>query len=280
MIKIKKPPVALITGSSSGIGFYTALTLARAGFHVIATMREPDKGRALTEEAKSLDVWERIEIKALDVREEERVHTVVEGVVKDHGQIDILVNNAGCAVLGPVEETPLTAWRELFDTNLLGTVTMVQAVLPHMRQQQSGKIIHVSSGAGLIGFPLTGAYSASKFALEGYSESLRLELLPFNIYVSLVEPGYYRTAIVHKRVTHQREDSSYRTELYPYQGFMERLEKKAGDPQEVADTIRHIARSRRPKLRYARGRGIRTLAGLKRLPWGWIEAGIQKMAGK
>ncbi|MDR6227151.1 SDR family NAD(P)-dependent oxidoreductase [Desmospora profundinema] len=280
MKKKERPPVALITGSSSGIGFYTALSLARSHFHVIATMREPDRGRALTEEAKSLGLLERLEVKALDVRDEERIRSVVDGTAEEHGQIDILVNNAGYAVFGPVEETPLTSWRDLFETNLFGTVSMVQAVLPHMRKRRMGKIINISSGAGLIGFPHIGAYSATKFAMEGYSESLRLELLSFNIFVSLVEPGFYRTGIAKRRVVHRKDDSPYRSMLYPYQSYLDRLEAKAGDPRNVAETIRRIARSSRPRLRYALGRNVKTLAGLKRLPWGWVEAGIRSLIKK
>jgi NAD(P)-dependent dehydrogenase (short-subunit alcohol dehydrogenase family) len=221
-----------------------------------------------------------LEIKALDIRDEERIRSVVDGTIAEYGQIDMLVNNAGISAWGSLEETPLNSWRELLETNLLGTVSMVRAVLPHMRKQKSGKIINMSSSAGVIGLPYTGAYSASKFALEGYSESLRMELLPFHIYVSLVEPGTYRTGIGKRRLVHRPDDSPYRSILYPYQSYLERKETQAGDPREVANTIRRIAQTRHPRFRYPCDWEARGFAALKRLPWNWVEKRIQHLVKK
>lgn len=178
-------PVALVTGTSSGIGRATALLLARSGFRVFATVRSPTGEAALRAEAASLPV----EILRLDLADEAGATRVVREVVHRAGRIDALVNNAGYAKLGAVEDLPRADLRHQFEVNVFGAMQLCREVLPVMRAQRSGRIVNVSSLAGKVSLPLMGAYCASKFALEAFSDALRAEVKPAGIRVVLVEPG-------------------------------------------------------------------------------------------
>jgi short-subunit dehydrogenase len=170
----------LVTGASSGIGRATARLLAERGFTVFGTARKPSPP---DEGAKS-----GVTMVALDVRSDESVRACVEQVVAKAGRLDVLVNNAGYSLTGAAEETSVEEAKAQLETNFFGAVRMVNAVLPGMRKAEAGKIINISSLAGSTAIPYSGFYSASKFALEGYSESLWYEVRPFGISVSLVEP--------------------------------------------------------------------------------------------
>jgi NAD(P)-dependent dehydrogenase (short-subunit alcohol dehydrogenase family) len=189
--EINKTKVAIVTGSSSGIGFETSLLLARNGFFTYATMRNPDKSSKIDElkqkEKLPLDVLK------LDVTDNKSVNEAIEKVANEQGRIDVLVNNAGYALIGPLEEVSIQEFKEQFETNVFGVIRVSQSVLPIMRKQRHGTIVNISSIAGRIGFPLTPAYVSSKFALEGLSESMAYELEQFGIKVILIESGVIKT---------------------------------------------------------------------------------------
>ncbi|WP_424768823.1 SDR family oxidoreductase [Paenibacillus sp. sgz302251] len=272
-----KYPIAFITGASSGFGLLTAIGLAKEGYHVIATMRSISKKEALLTKAAEAGVLNNIETMQLDVTISSQVETAVGEVIQRWGRIDVLVNNAGYAVMGVVEEIPMEDWRAQFETNFFGMVSVTKAVLPHMRKQGQGKMINISSGAGIIGFSNTGPYSASKFAMEGFSEALRLELLSFNIPVVLVQPGTYDTGISAKHVYHSQPHSPYQAMINRFNQFNKKSEENAPDPIHVANTIVKISKSRRPKLRYTCGRDARMIFLMKKcLPWRLIEWALRK----
>jgi NAD(P)-dependent dehydrogenase (short-subunit alcohol dehydrogenase family) len=189
--KMNKTKVAIVTGSSSGIGFETSLLLARNGFFTYATMRNLDKSNKIIE----LKQKERLplEVLKLDVTDDKSVKEAIEKVANEQETIDVLVNNAGYALLGPLEELSIQEFKEQFETNVFGVIRVSQSVLPIMRKQRRGTIVNISSIAGIIGFPLTPAYVSSKFALEGLSESIGYELEQFGIKVILIEPGVIKT---------------------------------------------------------------------------------------
>src|SRR5262249_40168326 len=181
--------VVLITGASSGVGQATARLLAQRGCRVFGTSRKPEKAEALSG----------VELLALDVREDDSVRACVEVVVRRGGRLDVLINNAGHELAGALEELSPEEARGQFETNFFGVVRMINAVLPLMRRLKRGHIVNVSSLSGLSPIPFLGMYSASKFALEGYTEALRHEVKPFNIRVSLAEPAFLRTTMMEHR---------------------------------------------------------------------------------
>jgi len=187
--------IAVVTGSSSGIGLLTTIEFARNGYQVVATMRDLGRAGRLEETAQKAGVRDRLDLRRLDVTEFDSLPGAIDDIVRAHGRIDVLVNNAGFSVAGFGEDLTLGEIRLQFETNFFGNVAMTKAVLPVMRQQKSGHIVQVASVAGRLGQPLLGAYSSSKFALEGFSESLRIETHSLGIRVVLVEPGAFDTDI-------------------------------------------------------------------------------------
>jgi NAD(P)-dependent dehydrogenase (short-subunit alcohol dehydrogenase family) len=187
-----KKKVAVVTGSSSGIGFETSLLLARNGFYTYGTMRNLDKSKAITN-LKQKEKKLLLEILQLDVTSDESVKEAIQKITKEQERIDVLVNNAGYALVGPFEELSIEEFKEQFETNLFGVIRVTQAVLPIMRRQRNGTIVNISSIAGKIGFPLTSAYASSKFALEGLSESIAYEIKQCGIKIILIEPGVIKT---------------------------------------------------------------------------------------
>ena len=189
-----KKPVAVVTGSSSGIGYETSLLLARNGFFTYATMRNPDKTN------KFIDLKQNeklpLEVLKLDVTNDKSVKEAIKKIVSKRGTIDVLVNNAGYALVGPLEELSIQEFKEQYETNVFGVIRVIKETLPIMRKRRRGIIVNISSVAGRIGFPLTSAYASSKFALEGLSESLVYEVQQFGIKVILIEPGVIRTNFV------------------------------------------------------------------------------------
>jgi NAD(P)-dependent dehydrogenase (short-subunit alcohol dehydrogenase family) len=186
-----KKVVAVVTGSSSGIGFETSLLLAKNGFFTYATMRNIDKSDAIID----LKLKEKLplEVLKLDVTNDKSVKEAIEKIINEQERIDVLVNNAGYALVGPLEELSIQEFKEQFETNLFGVIRVIQEILPIMRKQRHGTIVNISSLAGRIGFPLTSAYVSSKFALEGLSESMAYEVEQFGIKVILIEPGVIKT---------------------------------------------------------------------------------------
>lgn len=274
--------VTFITGASSGFGLLTAVECAARGHRVIAAMRDPDKKGRLFELAGKRQAADRIDICRLDVTDGEAAARAVGDAIDRYGRLDVLVNNAGYAQGGMAEDVPLEAWRAQMETNFFAAVRLVQLVVPHMRKQRSGLIVNVSSISGRLGLPGFGPYCASKFALEGFSEALRLELAPFGIRVVLVEPGAYRTDIWRKgfELAHASPDSPYRELAEAVFRQARQSAERAPDPAEVARRIANLADQPAPPLRLPLGRGVRsTLAARSLLPWHWYERLIRRVLG-
>lgn len=275
--------VVLITGCSSGFGKQISIALAEAGYQVIATMRDVTKKEPLLQEASARSIEDRLHIIPLDVTKQDSIAQAIDQTLQLFGKIDILINNAGYATGGFTEEIPLEDWRNQFETNFFGAVATTQAVLKPMREQRSGLIINMSSICGQFGFPMLGPYAASKHALEGFSESLRLEMLPFGIKVVLIEPGPYRTDIWEKSI----EAAAFSPES-PYHTFLEYLQRQAkhnamhsGDPEEVFHTVLRIVKASNPSFRYPVGKSIKSLLFSKKiLPWRFIELLVKKQLHK
>ncbi|WP_410514160.1 SDR family oxidoreductase [Paenibacillus sp. BR2-3] len=262
-------PTALVTGTSSGFGLLISLELAKRGFKVAAGMRRPQAADKLMEAAELAGVAGNISVIEMDITNENQVLAAVEEAKKLFGTIDVLVNNAGGVWGGFAEEVPLNLWREQMETNFIGNVSVTRAVLPLMRTQGRGKIIQMSSISGLIGFPGFGPYAASKFALEGFSECLALEVKPYGIDVVLVEPGSYGTDIWEKGFAAMQAPphSPYLSMLESVLAYARRSASASGNPQEVADLVGDIACSRRPRFRYMLPRStVWTARGRKWLP--------------
>jgi short-subunit dehydrogenase len=256
--------VILITGASRGIGAVTAQRLQVEGHQVFGTSRTPSEALPYP-------------LLPLEVNDADSVQACVEAVIHRAGRLDVLVNNAGYDLYAAAEDTSWAEMTAQIDINFYGAVRMIQAVLPQMRQQGGGQIINLSSLGGLVSLPYNSAYAASKFALEGYSESLRYELLPADIYVSLVEPGQVRTDTLHESI----RSTAIRHSVYGVapEAIAARA-RQVGmtahlEPAQVAQTIGRIVRTPRPGLRYPVGGQVRLVNGLRRwLPEGLFEAVI------
>src|ERR1019366_577831 len=268
--------VAVITGSSSGIGLLTAIEFAQHGYFVVATMRDPGRAAKLEEAASKAGVREKLDIRRVDVTEFDSLPGVVEAIVRDHGRIDVLVNNAGFS-----EDLSLADIRHQFETNFFGTVAMSKAVIPVMRNQKSGHIIQVASVAGHLGQPMLGAYCSSKFALEGFSESLRIETHSLGIRVVLVEPGSFDTDIWTRNVMIGAgaldPNSPNKERSQRFAEFVKQSAKHRRDAGDVARLILRIAKNPNPRLRYMIGTDAKLQVWVKRLlPWKRYERLVAK----
>jgi NAD(P)-dependent dehydrogenase (short-subunit alcohol dehydrogenase family) len=241
--------VVLITGTSSGIGLATALTLGRAGHKVYATMRNPTKAPELGQTAAAEKLP--IKISIMDVDSDSSVKEGIENIRKDAGQIDVLVNNAGVERSGSIEETPLAEFRAVMETNYFGVIRCVQAVAPEMRKRKSGCIINVSSVAGRISCTPMAPYTASKFALEALSECLAQEMKTFNVRVALVEPGIIDTPMA-RRIGEHGKPSAYAQQERFANLFIAAL-KNPASPAFVAETIKGIIQRGTAQLRHPTG---------------------------
>jgi NAD(P)-dependent dehydrogenase (short-subunit alcohol dehydrogenase family) len=246
-------PVVLITGCSSGIGAAAARRFAAAGFRVFASMRRVEAGEDLRREAAAAG-WD-LTTPALDVTNDASVRTAVESVLSaSGGRMDVLVNNAGYYLLGPIEETAPAELAAQIDTNVLGALRVIRAVLPAMRAAASGTIINVSSISGLLVLPISGPYHASKYALEALTEALRYEVSRFGIRVVAVEPGPFETKF-HRNEVRVREmarpSSAYAGLVAAYERELGKLRR--GQVDAVARTIVRAAQARSPRLRWRVG---------------------------
>ncbi|PFX96091.1 short-chain dehydrogenase [Bacillus mycoides] len=263
--------IAIITGASSGFGLLTTLELAKKDYFVIATMRNLEKQVDLISQATKLHLQQNIKVQQLDVTDQGSIHNF-QLFLKEINRVDLLINNAGYATGGFVEEIPVEEYRKQFETNLFGAISITQLALPYMREQKSGKIINISSISGQVGFPGLSPYVSSKYAIEGWSESLRLEVKPFGIDVALLEPGSYNTNIweVGKQLAENQSDTTS-----PYKEYMDKIQKHInngndtlGNPMDVANKIVEIAEARRTTLRYPIGKGVKFMIFAKKiLPW-------------
>lgn len=273
--------VAIVTGSSSGIGLLTAVELARAGYGVVATMRNLEKRGRLEDAARSAGVTERIEVERLNVTEFESIGAVIDGIRRKHGRIDVLINNAGFSLAGMGEDLSLGEIRDQLETNFFGQVAVTKAVLPMMRAQRSGHIIMVSSISGQVAQPMIGAYAASKHALEGWSEALRIETRSLGIRVVLIEPGAYESDIWDKNVkigAGALDPSSPNKERSQRFAEFVKTQVRKRDARDVARLIVRVARDPNPRLRYRIGPDAHAQYWLKRLiPWKIYEKWYARM---
>ncbi|MGM0900955.1 MAG: SDR family oxidoreductase [Bacillota bacterium] len=273
-----KQKTAIVTGSSSGFGLLCVIELARNGFHVIATMRDCNKAASLLSIAKEQNLTKNIQIESLDVTSADSI-AQFERILSQLEYVDVLVNNAGLAVGGFCEELSVDDYRLQFETNFFGVIAVTKAVLPFMRARGQGRIINISSISGRIGFPGLSPYTASKHALEGFSESLRLELKPFGIDVVLVEPGSYKTNIwTSMDGVKIREESAYHSYMLALKNEIESGKEDHGQPEDVARLVAQVAsQTPSPDLRYPIGKGVKTNLFLKMLfPWKTFESAILK----
>lgn len=238
----------LITGSNRGIGFESAVAFARKGYKVYATMRNTDSGTQLMSKAKEESLP--IEVHQLDVNSDQSVKQCIAAILEKHGPIDILLNNAGIERRGSLEETDISTYEQVMNTNYLGPIRCSKAVIPYMRKRNSGCIINVTSVAGRIPVAPFGPYNSSKFALEALSETMAIELKPFNIKVAIVEPGIIDTDMA--RGIQHGPKSIYPNGKRIADMFVTSL-KNPVPPSLVAETILEIAESNNDQLRYPVG---------------------------
>lgn len=237
--------IALITGGSSGLGKAMADALADKDWLVYAAARNiPD-----------IMHIERIRYCELDVTDNKSINKCVNQILEQHHKIDLLINNAGIGVAAALEEISPEEIQQAFDINLFGVHRMVRAVVPSMRENGRGSIINMSSIAGQVGLPFQGVYSASKFALEGYTEALRIELSKFGISVCMIQPGDYKTN-VHKnrKVCRPGKSSPYASILTHFFDIINSNIENGRDPKKLGKLAVKIANKKHPRLRYKSGR--------------------------
>ena len=245
--------VAVVTGTSSGIGFETALALAREGYYTYATMRDTAKSDKIKELGKKDNL--KISVLELDVDDKNSVKNAIRKILNQKQRIDILVNNAGWGLWGCVEDVSVDEFKAQFDTNFFSIIRLIQEVGPTMRTQGSGKIINISSVAGRIGFPASPAYISSKFALEGLSESLRLEMSPFGVDVIIIEPGVIKTNFLNpvKLAKKSESDTPYRDITARVVSGVKMMAEMGTPAKEVADIIVKAIKDEKPLPRYIVG---------------------------
>jgi NAD(P)-dependent dehydrogenase (short-subunit alcohol dehydrogenase family) len=261
--------VILITGASAGIGRACADRLHQRGWTVVGASRR----------GSSTAGWIPM---VMDVDDDESVKKGVATIVGDHGRLDAVIAGAGWGLAGPVELTPMGEAKDQLETNFWGAVRVVQAALPIMRRQGGGRVLLVSSIGGIVGIPFQAFYSASKFALEGYGESLAYEVAPFGIQVTLVEPGNVRTDFTgSRRNVAAADDDSYSSAVVKAVGLMERDEANGVGPDDVAVVVEKVLTSSRPRRRVSVGkRGERIGIMAKRvLPYRLFESAAKSSLG-
>jgi short-subunit dehydrogenase len=280
--------VALITGASSGIGFETSLTLARNEFRTFATMRNLSKSRKIREIAKK----ERLPLTVipLDVNDNASIRTAIQNILVEAKRIDVVINNAGYGLFGAVEDLSMDKIIDQFETNFFGVVRVVKSVLPIMRNQRSGTIINISSMVGRVAMPLNSVYVASKFALEGFSESIRHELSKFGINVILIEPGIVRTGFFDNLQKSKNEAAKS-----PYSALLKRRlsrfksvsESNSSSPSQVAKAILKALQSKSSNFRYIVGEDAiivlekrKVLSDIKFERWIWDSIMESKSLGR
>jgi len=258
--------VAVVTGSSSGIGFETSLLLARKGFYTYATMRNLNKSQKINDIAEKENLP--LKVLQLDVTDDKSVKVAINQIRDESSRIDVLVNNAGYDVMGAVEDLSIDEFKSQFETNFFGVIRVTKEVIPIMRNQGSGNIINISSVGGRIGIPLNTAYISSKFALEGLSESMRYELDQFGIDVILIEPGVVKTNFFENAdVVNINTTNNNKTSLYSqltqklFEGFEPMLKSDSSSslPSDVAEVIYQTIESSNRQVRYLVGKDANSI---------------------
>ena len=262
-----KTSIALVTGASSGIGEATAQRLAMAGYKVYGTSR-----RAAPAGQRSFAML------PLDVTSDESVEAAVTQLIRLEGRIDLLVNNAGFGVApGGAEESSIEQAKAIFETNFFGLIRVTRAVVPHMRRQGNGRIINIGSVLGFLPMPYGALYSATKHAVEGYSESLDHELRTRGIRVSVIEPAYTKTQFDANFMAPDSKLDEYREARSLLDKVLKEVMATADDPTVVADVVLKAASAVHPKLRYTAGKLAGRLRLLRRFaPSALVDAGIRK----
>ena len=261
-------PVALVTGASSGIGKSAATALVDAGFEVVGTSRN-SAGVAPLDGVRFFD---------LDITSDESVRSVVGHAIERFGRIDVLVNNAGTGAAGAAEESSVAQDQRVFDINFFGLVRMTKAVLPHMRDAGTGRIINISSVLGLVPAPYMASYAATKHAIEGYSESVDHEVREHGVRVLLVEPAYTRTGFDAKAIQADAPLPIYAEQRHVFDGVMARAMADGDEPATVAKAIVAAATDPNPKLRYTAGPTAGRVSTLRRfVPMRVFDRQIRKL---
>ncbi|MEW4101324.1 oxidoreductase [Bacillus altitudinis] len=275
---------AIVTGANSGFGKLITLRLAQQGYTVIAGVRQETNAKKLAEEVKNAALSESIHIEALDVTDTQSIQAFQKRL-NAYAPIHLLVNNAGTAYAGFAEEVPVDQYREQFEVNVFGVMEMTQAVLPLMTS--GAKILNMSSISGLMGMPALSPYVSSKFALEGYTESLRIELAAFGIQAALIEPGSFQTNIwntsMNEQMTPPAAGSKYTAIYQKMMSYIEAQKNNYGDPGEVAELVVSLAEKKRlKKLRYLVGKGVRlSFIAKQLLPWNvWENIILRTLSSK
>lgn len=250
--------VVLVTGASSGIGRHIARELVKAGYRVYGTSRKP--------QADQVDGYTMV---PLDVTSDDSVATCVADVTQRAGQIDVLVNNAGIELLGALEETSIEEAKALFETNFFGVMRMTNAVLPAMRERRDGLIINIGSLAGYVSSPFHGVYAASKHALEGYSEALWMETEPFHVHVALIEPSFFKSALVQHKSHPARSIADYEaTKQIVIKAWDDAVEN-GPDPAPIAKTVLKVIQGEAKGFRHRVGKNT-FLARFKMIAPEWL----------
>jgi NAD(P)-dependent dehydrogenase (short-subunit alcohol dehydrogenase family) len=256
--------IVLVTGASSGIGFSVAKVLASQGHHVYGTSRKANHG----------DVLEGFTLLKMDVRNEQSVREAVNYLISQESRIDVLINNAGLGLIGPVENTSDLEARDIFDTNVFGVLNVCRICLPHLRKSKNGYIFNITSMAAQIGLPYRGIYSASKFAVEGYTEALSMEVRRFGIKVCLIEPGDFKT-----NINSTRKVVAYvNKEVYgaDYDRIMKQVDHEVDHsrtPEVIGYSIASILKQQKPRLRFRVATLMQrfSLTLMRVLPSRWFE---------
>ncbi len=260
--------VALVTGASSGIGLVTAQSLVKAGYRVFGTSRKPVANPP------------GITMLICDVTDEASVQALIAEVVQQAGHIDLVVNNAGIGLLGAVEESSIAQVQRLFDVNVFGVARVVNAVLPVMRNQKSGRIVNMSSMLGLMPSPFNAFYASTKYAIEGYTESLDHEVRSFGIRAVLVEPGVTRTSFEENLSRADQPLPVYQVDRTRSENLMRKWVEDGDAPQIVADTVVKAATAKKPKLRYSAGKQSAQVSLLRRfMPERLVDGIMRKVNG-
>jgi len=260
----------LVTGASSGFGLLIAKELHRQGYNVIGTSRNPEKIKSEVP----------FKVITLDLDSVESINTLPERLFREIGQLDILINNAGFLVTGIAEEIPIELGRQQFETNFWGTIKVTNALLPYFRKQKFGKIITVGSITGLVSFPNTSYYAASKHALEGYFKALRYELAEFSIRVAMIEPGSFKTNIMDNSSKTTNRIDDYNTLRDKSEKYAQFIVEQGEDPVMVAAKVLKVVETDKPKFRNLVGKRLPMLVTLQHFAYGTLEKAVLKQLNK
>lgn len=264
----------MITGTSSGIGKATALYFQKMGWNVVATMRNPEKEKELVNS-------DNLKILQLDVTNIQSVQKAIDNAIENFGSIDVLVNNAAYNLTGCFEGRHPKQIQALYDVDVFGVMNVTREIIPHFRKNKSGKIINITSLGGLIGMPLSSFYASAKFAIEGFSESIRFELNKQGISVKIVEPGAIKTKFADNTIIVRKKDVlSYEETIEKRLAAYEKRRAGLSEPIMVAKVIYKAACDNNNRLRYLAGSDAKLFWRIRKiLPFGLFSALLKRMAG-